>query len=177
MARCIPPDWLLAPAVLLLTTVGPVAGQVEAGPAGGVRFLLAASSPLGEPDASTVPVLGRRVSIDLTDGTLGEALHAVIEQADLEIVYSPRVVPVDAPLTLREKDITVLAALREILAGVAVDVSVSAGGSLAIVPRPALRSGPVVPDSGAISGRVTDSGSGAPSRARPWYSRGRVSVP
>lgn len=165
MARRFAPSWPLLLALCILPVAQPAAGQQSQSPAGGVRFLLAAWSPPREVDATAAPVLRRRVSLDLAGATLGEALREITRQADLEIVYSPRVVPVGSPVSLHARDLTVATALTEILAGVPVDVSVTVGGGLALVPRAPRGRSPGAwerADSGSVAGQVTDSASGSP---------------
>lgn len=167
MARRFAPSWPLMLALCILAGAQSAAGQESQGSPGGVRFLLAAWSPPREVDATTAPVLMRRVSLDLTGATLREALREITRQADLEIVYSLRVVPLDNPVSLHARDLTVAAALTEILAGVSVDVSVTVGGGLALVPREPRASaiaqaGRGAADSGTVSGQVTERTSGAP---------------
>jgi outer membrane receptor protein involved in Fe transport len=151
-------------ALCLLQAVRPAAGQASQGSSDGVRFLLAAWSPAREADANVVPVLRRRVSLDLTRATLGEALREITRQADLEMVYSRRVVPLDSRVSLHARDLTVAAALTEILAGVSVDVSVTLGGALALVPRvprTLARAAREAVDSATLMGRVTERASGS----------------
>lgn len=143
-----------------LLAARPAIGQ-ERSP-GGLRFLLAAWSAGPQVDASGAPVLQRRVSLDLSGGTVRRALNEIIRQADLEITYSPRVVPLDRPVSLHARDVTVAAALSEILAGVPLDVSLTAGGELALVPRARPPAEDSPPDTGTVAGRVTDSETGSP---------------
>lgn len=165
MVRRFALPWPLVLALWVLPAARPVTGQESLGSPGGVRFLLAAWSPPREVSAAAAPVLMRRVSLDLTGATLGEVLREITRQAELEIVYSSRVVPLDRPASLQAKDLTVAAALTEILAGVPVDVSVTVSGGLALVPRKP-REGSTGAwaqvDRGAVAGRVTDGGSGSP---------------
>lgn len=152
---------LLALAVGLLLPVSGAAGQETQLASRGPRFLLAGWAPSLEQDASGAPVLHRRVSLDLSGVTLDEALKEITRQGGLEISYSPRVVPLDRSVSLHAREITVAAALTEVLLDAAVDVSVAMGGQLALVQRvrtPAL----AVPDTGAVAGRVTDAANGSP---------------
>jgi outer membrane receptor protein involved in Fe transport len=162
VSRRLEPAWTLVLALSLLTAASTAVGQQSQLASRGPRFLLAGWVPGREVDASAAPVLHRRVSLDLTGVTVGEALKEVTRQAALEISYSPRVVPLDRPVSLHAQDITVAAALTEILIDVPVDVSVTAGGGLALVRRPPPGPVPEPVDSVAVAGQVTDSASGSP---------------
>ena len=148
--------------VLALTVLLPMrgAGQESELASRGPRFLRAIGRAGVELDASGAAVLRRRVSLDLSSVTLDQALKEITRQANLEISYSPRVVAVDNPVTVHARDITVAAALTEVLLGTPVDVSVTPGGQLALVPRVKLPPAPV--DTGAVAGQVTDAASGSP---------------
>jgi outer membrane receptor protein involved in Fe transport len=160
MSRCPVSCWPITLAVCLSLVPGAV-GQEPPGSPHGPRFLLASRSTGVERDASSAPVLRRRVSLDLVGVTIGEALKEITRQADLEIAYSPRVVPIERPVSLRARDLTVAAALTEILGDLQVDVSVTQEGSLALVRREGLA--PVsLADTGVLTGRVTDRESDSP---------------
>ncbi len=105
-------------------------------------------------------MLQRQVTLDLREVTIDEALREIIRQADLEIIYSGSVVPLERQVSLRAQDITVGAALAEILSGVPVDVSLTDTGGLAVVPRRGRALTPA--DSGALGGQVSDSATGSP---------------
>jgi outer membrane receptor protein involved in Fe transport len=162
VSRRLTPSCMLVLALSLLTAASTAVGQQSQLAPRGPRFLLAGWVPGREVDASAAPVLRRRVSLDLTGVTIGEALKEVTRQAALEISYSPRVVPLDRPVSLHAQDITVAAALTEILLDVPVDVSVTEGGGLALVRRLPPAVAPEAIDSGAVAGQVTDSASGTP---------------
>ena len=132
----------------------------ENAPAQGPRFLLAAWSPGTQEDASDAPVLQRHITLELSEVTLDRALKSIIEQADLEITYSSRVLPLDRRVSLHAAGATVGVAMARVLAGLPVDVSVTAAGGLAILRR-RVTAGALV-DTGAVVGQVTDSASGSP---------------
>jgi outer membrane receptor protein involved in Fe transport len=152
--------WWVAVVVAMLAPAAGARGQSQLATRG-PRFLMAGSRSGGERDASDAPVLRRRVSLDLNGVTVDDALKELSRQAGLELAYSPRVVALDQPVTLKARDITVAAALTEILLDVAVDVSVTAGGHLALVQRPRVPA-PLPADTGAVVGRVTDAQGGSP---------------
>src|ERR1041385_718804 len=126
-------SWLLV-LVALIPVHSAVCQQTQLA-SRGPRFLLAASSPTLEQDASNAPVLHRRVSLDLSGVTVDQALKEITRQAGLEISYSPRVVHLERSVSVHAREITVAAALTEVLLDAAVDVSVASGGELALVRR------------------------------------------
>src|SRR5689334_5461047 len=152
----------LALAAVALALTVPAAGVAQESrlASRGPRFFQAAWTGGSETDASAAPVLHRRVSLSLTSATLETALREVIREADLEMSYSARVVPLGRLGSIHAQGITVAAALTEILLDVPVDVSVTRGGVLALVqrmPRP-----PETADSGSVAGQVRDSATQAP---------------
>jgi outer membrane receptor protein involved in Fe transport len=161
MARLTTPALVLA--FVALTAVRTLAAQ-DGLDTGGVRFLMAAWSPPREVDVTKAEVLGRRVSLDQTAATLGEALRQITRQADLEMIYSSHVVPLEKPVAVPSGRLTVATALTRLLSGLSIDVSVMTGGALALLPRSAdPRSGNPGEraDSGVVTGRVTERGSGS----------------
>ncbi len=156
LARSLP---LVVACAVLLRAPGVMGQQAEVA-ARGPRFVMAGWPSGLEQDASGAPVLRRRVSLDLSGVSVDQALKELTRQAELEISYSPRVVAVDRPVSLHAREITVAAALTEILLDAPVDVAVTAGGQLALVRRVRSSAKPV-PDTGAVTGRVTDASTGA----------------
>jgi outer membrane receptor protein involved in Fe transport len=154
------PPWLLVLMLSMFAVSSDADGQQAHVSSRGPRFLLADWSAGRELDASAAPVLRQRVSLDLSEGTIGEALKEITRQADLEIFYSPRVVPLDRLVSLEARDITVAAALTEILLDVPVDVSITESGGLALVPRAPVVEVPL--DTGAVVGQVSDSDNRSP---------------
>lgn len=121
----------------------------------GPRFLLA-QAPASVPiDVSRTPVLRSRISLALDDVTLKQALAAISEEAGLDLAYSVETVPVAAHVRLRAEDITVAAALTDVLidAGANVDVVFNRNGRATLVPR--ARSA-LLPPVGSITGVVTE---------------------
>jgi outer membrane receptor protein involved in Fe transport len=126
------------------------------------RFLLAAWTAGSASDASSAPVLQRRVTLNLADVTIDEALKEITRQVDLEISYSPRIVPLERRVSLYVRDVTTAAALAQILSGLHVDVSLTAGGGLALVPQRQRPRVQMSVDTGAVTGRVKDTANGSP---------------
>jgi len=108
-------------------------------------------------DASDAAVLRRRISLDVQNVSLGQALAVVAERAGLRLTYSAAVVRLDLPVTLSASNLTVGAALSALLYDADVDVLLTPGGGAALVKRGSLGELQV----GTVLGRVTDSASGA----------------
>lgn len=126
----------------------------------GPRFLLA-SAVTAKPtavDAASVPVLRQRISVDLDDVTLEQALTAITRDAGLRLVYSKGVVPLESRVRLQASNITVAGALIEVLMGAGVDVMLTGKGQAVLVKR--APAGPVQLAPGSIAGRVTDKKAG-----------------
>jgi len=102
--------------------------------------------------------LRQRLSLDLGDVPLKEALTAIAQRSGLDLVYSDDVLPAGARVSLRAEGITVAAALTDVLTDADVDVVFSRNGRAALVPR--AKAG--VLDSGSVRGRVTDAKTGQP---------------
>jgi TonB-linked SusC/RagA family outer membrane protein len=159
-------------AVLRSTLLGVLLGAASlafepATPAAAQQFLmagraprfLAPASPRGAPvevDVSAVPALTERVSIRLDAPTVGDALEAITAQTGIRFAYSPDVLPLSRRLGLRAENITVAAALLEILIDTGVDVVLSSDNRLALVARVE----GAQPEVGMIIGTVTDSATG-----------------
>lgn len=169
MARLTTPALVLT--LVALTAVRTLAAQ-DGLDTGGVRFLMAAWSPPREVDVTKAEVLGRRVSLARTAATLGEALRQITRQADLEMIYSSHVVPLEKPVAVPSGRVTVATALTSLLSGLSIDVSVMTGGALALLPRrtdPWSKNPGGGADSGAVTGRVTERGSGSALTLVGWH--------
>lgn len=119
---------------------------------GAPRFLVASSR--GEApvpvDAGSIPALGRRINLNLSDVTIDEALRAIGSASRLQLVYSAQVVPLTKRVSVQATRITVAAALTEVLFRANVDVLLSGGRIVMVRGRQPLQVG-------AITGHVTDS--------------------
>lgn len=125
----------------------------------GPRFLYAANAretPVPV-DLRTAPTLRRQVTLTLDDVPLDDALAAISRASGLRFFYSKAILPPDARVRLRAEDITVAAALTEVLLGAGVDVLLGPRGQVALVER---REQPI--QLGAVAGRVSDRRSGEP---------------
>ena len=145
---------------LLLPPLGSAAAQDLPLADRAPRFLAissAAAAPI-EVDVSRVSTLTRRVSLALDEPTVGAVLEAISRQTGIRFAYSADVVQLDRPVTLRAENITVAAALLEVLMDVGVDVLLQADSRLALVKRPARQ---VALADGSVTGTVTDSATGS----------------
>jgi hypothetical protein len=79
------------------------------------------------------------------------ALDTIARQAGLSLSFSPDIVNLEMPVTLEAKNLTVAAALTEVLIDMHLDVVLSPSGQLSLVRQPA------PPAVGIVTGRVTDS--------------------
>jgi len=146
---------------LALLALAPLAAAQELSDSAagrGPRFLLAATLHPVPVDIGRTPVLRQRISLDLGDVPLKEAVTAIAQQSGLELVYSDDVLPPGARVSLRAEGITVAAALTDVLTDADVDVVFSRNGRAALVAR--AKAG--VLDSGSVRGRVTDAKSEQP---------------
>src|SRR5439155_22946954 len=84
---------------------------------------------------------------------VGEALAEISRASGLQIVYADGVVPSEGRVHVRAEEITVAAALTEVLLDAGVDVLISPGGSVVLGKRGAVQTG-------RVAGRVTDAKTG-----------------
>src|SRR5690606_36215445 len=125
------------------------------------RFLLAsASAPRPVPvEPSRTPVLRERISVDLPDATLGEALATIAGHSGLRLLYSSGVVPLERRVRLRAQDITVAAAPTEVLLDTGVDVLFTGSWQAVLVKR---APEPALPQAGVIAGTVLGADTAGP---------------
>jgi outer membrane receptor protein involved in Fe transport len=100
-------------------------------------------------DASVVVVLRRRVSLDVDSMQLGTVLEKIGQQAGIHLNYSRSLVRLDTPVSIHARDLTVAAALTEVLFNDGVDVVVLPSGQVSLRKRGRRQVGTIV-------GRVTD---------------------
>jgi len=100
-------------------------------------------------DASVVVVLRRRVSLDVDSMQLGTVLEKIGQQAGIHLNYSRSLVRLDTPVSIHARDLTVAAALTEVLLNDGVDVVVLPSGQVSLRKRGRRQVGMIV-------GRVTD---------------------
>ncbi len=125
----------------------------------GPRFLYAATATaIPQPvDVKRTPMLRQQLSLDLNGASVAQALGAITRQTGLRFVYSREVIPPESRVHLRAEQITVAAALTEILIDAGVDVLLSNLSQAALVKRTKRE----VLQPGSVAGRVTDAETGA----------------
>ena len=142
--------------LLGLFTIGAAARSVAAQELAvndrGPRFLYAATerSKPQPVDVRNTPALKHRLKLNLDGATIPEALAVITEATGLAFVYNPGVVSPDTRVNLQVEQISVAAALTEILLDTQVDVLLSSPRQAALIKRP--RAVPVVP-AGTVQGR------------------------
>jgi TonB-linked SusC/RagA family outer membrane protein len=117
----------------------------------GPRFLAVPRGGGVPVDASNAAVLRRRMSLALTNASVEAALQEIARRAELEVMYSAIMLPVGRTITLHATDITMAAALTEVLLDTGLDIVLLRSGQMGLVKR----SDGSLPG-GAITGRVTD---------------------
>ena len=148
---------VVAVAGVLHGAAGSVHGQ-DAPPATAMfpRFLLASNERAGVSvpvDISRSPSLKQRLTLNLVEVTVNEALAEITRKTGMRIFYVDDLVRTAPRRRLRAENITVAAALTEILYDLNVDVVFDREGTATLVQR--ARSVPLVIR--IITGRVTDS--------------------
>jgi TonB-dependent SusC/RagA subfamily outer membrane receptor len=114
--------------------------------------------------ADRAPAVPRRVTLDLTDVPLRDALKAVASQGGVSLIYASSIVPLDRRISLQLRAVSVEDALRGALRGTDVDVRETSSGQLMLVRGPARADSAGskrVVEAGGIAGRVTDAATGA----------------
>ena len=113
-------------------------------------------------NGAIVPGFQRRVSLSLVDVPVADAIRRISEEAGLDFTYSPEIFPEGASVSLRAEDITVVAALTDVLLNTQVDVEVTRDGHVNFVKRAAAKR-----QQGRITGRVVeaDAHTGIPAAA------------
>ena len=106
----------------------------------GPRFLFAPKPDVAPRpvDVRSAPLLREQVALDLDGATVADALAAITRQTGVAFVYSRDVLSTDARVHLRAEQITVAAALTEILLDAGVDVLITSSSQVALVKRPAV---------------------------------------
>jgi outer membrane receptor protein involved in Fe transport len=105
-------------------------------------------------DARNVAVLRQRIAVDFEAASIPDALAVIGEQSGLRFAYDRTAVPADARVTLRAQDITVAAALTQVLLDTRVDVELKSSGVASLVPRGARPADASAV--GRLTGRVSD---------------------
>jgi outer membrane cobalamin receptor len=108
-------------------------------------------------DARSFAMLREHIALRLHNATIPEALKAIEDRTSLRFAFEPAILPAGAAVTLDASDITVAAALTQILLDANVDVEITLYGLASIVSHQTTQSAPDTATTGTIVGRVTDS--------------------
>jgi TonB-linked SusC/RagA family outer membrane protein len=152
---------LVACVALSVLASRPAAAQSESSSVAGAS----PSNPglvVAEPNGANAPLLRSVVSLDLRNVPLRDALRQISAHMGGRLMYDESVTSLKHRVTLRDDEISLGRALRQLLAGTDVEVFVSQGaqgGQLVLLKRVAP---PPPVDSVTVRGVVTDSASGAP---------------
>ncbi len=109
-------------------------------------------------DARNAATLQRRISLDLRDATIADAVAAIGRASGIAFAYKTQVLPAERRVTFGATDVTVEAALTVALLDAGLDVELTGSDHATLVGR----SGPTLPaprkqqGGGIIAGRVTD---------------------
>jgi TonB-linked SusC/RagA family outer membrane protein len=103
-----------------------------------------------------------RMTLDLDDVPLRDALKTLAARGGVPLVYAASALPLDKHVTVHVRDASVRDALREALRGTNTDVREAPNGQLMLVKRVEREEAILPPElaPGSITGRVTDSASG-----------------
>lgn len=103
------------------------------------RFLRVFADPSRDPvvvDPSEIPALSRRISLNGGEMNRGAALQAIGLAASVHFVYADDLLSGAGVVRVQSDSVTVAAAVREVLAGVGVDIAVAKNENLILVRRP-----------------------------------------
>ncbi|MFI5244055.1 MAG: TonB-dependent receptor plug domain-containing protein, partial [Gemmatimonadales bacterium] len=146
---------LAAAAVILAGSSGAVAQAAPQRPPEQVpRFLRMSADASREPEVinpADNPILSRRIALNLRDVSRGAALREIALTAGLELVYAGDALAAGT-VRFQSDNLTVAAALTEVLFGAGVDVAVGSNGSLILVRKPPARNAAVAGAGAARTG-------------------------
>jgi TonB-linked SusC/RagA family outer membrane protein len=95
--------------------------------------------------------LDRKISLDLTNVTLRDALKEIDQKAQLGLAYTPRIVPVNKKVSIKADSITAGAALERVLAGTGVVAVMTTSNTVMLVKEQGKRSEIPVADSSGFA--------------------------
>jgi TonB-linked SusC/RagA family outer membrane protein len=113
-------------------------------------------------EAGSFAALRERLVLRLHNATIPEALTAIQEQTSLRFTYKPSILPAGATVRLDAGDITVAAALTQILLDADVDVEIAPYGQATLVPRNRVVDRAQPSDTIVVRGTITDSSTHSP---------------
>jgi TonB-linked SusC/RagA family outer membrane protein len=108
-------------------------------------------------EAGSFAALRARLVLRLRNATIPEALTAIEEQTSLRFAYKPSILPSGTTVSLDAGDITVAAALTQILLDADVDVEIAPYGQATLVARNRAATQRQPSDSIVVRGTITDS--------------------
>jgi outer membrane receptor protein involved in Fe transport len=130
---------------------------------GPVFYAVSAGGHADRLDAAHTAGLARRIALRLDDASVPDALRAIEEKTGLRFAFDRAALASAATVTLHADDITVAAALTQVLFDANVDVDLGSAGLASIRLRRAVPQA-AQQQTGTIEGRVTDSSTAAPIR-------------
>src|SRR6266542_485202 len=145
-------------AVMSSTSAAQVVSGLDAGRAPRVLYTASGMDTPTLVDIASVPLLQRRITLNLQAADRRDALADIAKAAGLQLLYSDDVLPAGGRVHLVADQISVAAALTEVLLGTGVDIVLSASGRAALVKRTV----PAMKLQGLVTGRVTERLSAAP---------------
>lgn len=95
-------------------------------------------------DASNAAAFRRRVSLDLRDASITSVLREVTRQTGLHLSYSPDLIPAESRVTIHVEELSLAAALTEVLLGTQLDVELTGVDQATLVPRIGTRVEPAI---------------------------------
>ncbi|HEX6536182.1 MAG TPA: TonB-dependent receptor plug domain-containing protein [Gemmatimonadaceae bacterium] len=155
--------WLVGPAAAQ-TGVPSAPPGTSAAPTSGGTGESSAVAAGARPQSSETKPLERRVSLDLRNVTLKDALHAIDRQAHLGLAFTPRVVPVNRRVSVHSDSITAGEALERVLRGTGVKAVVTTSETVMLVKEESDRRDAEVDTTGhaAVLVRVVDTTTSKP---------------
>jgi TonB-dependent SusC/RagA subfamily outer membrane receptor len=120
------------------------------------RLLFEASeeAPLVPLDVRRTPMLHQRLALNLDSVTVKDALAVIAQRSGLKLWYVDDVIPVGRIVHLRADEITLAAALTDVLVDANVDVVFRPDGAATLVRRQSLPSAPRPAEVGPIAGTI-----------------------
>lgn len=112
-------------------------------------------------DARHAAVLTQRILLRLHDATIPDALVVIGEQAGLRFTYDQALLPRNVHVSLRADDITVAAALTQILLDANLDIEIMPTGLASLVAR-VPRTRVAMQQVGTVTGHITDAATHRP---------------
>jgi outer membrane receptor protein involved in Fe transport len=112
-------------------------------------------------DARHAAMLTQRILLRLHDATIPDALVVIGEQAGLRFTYDQSVLPANTRVSLHADDITVAAALTQVLLDANLDIEITPTGLASLVRR-AARASVAKQQAGTVTGHISDAATHRP---------------